>query len=204
MTTTTTTTTARRTAKNHDICSSHSSGCKMKNATKRRTLSFLQLHAARKCTSVQKLSHAPLCLFFRAFADAHTSSSLSIIRCAVPLWIFLRIRSDSDVTYFFLRASPCGAQKRARCGYRSCKTSSISLEMSKSLKLLTMTPTLSKTSQPLVAPPGAPTVGVWVEERYCGLTTWLVTLIGNFPCAYFCPCDRRTVWLAGGKKVSNL
>lgn len=42
---------------------------------------------------------------------------------------------------------------------------------------------------------------MWVEERYCGLTTWLISTVGSFPCSYFCPCDRRTVWLAGGKKV---
>ncbi|CAM9661251.1 unnamed protein product [Ectocarpus fasciculatus] len=56
---------------------------------------------------------------------------------------------------------------------------------------------------PVVAAPGAPTTGMWVEERYCGLTTWLITVVGSFPCSYFCPCDRRTVWVAGGKKYDE-
>lgn len=55
--------------------------------------------------------------------------------------------------------------------------------------------------QPLVAPPGAPTLGMYVEDRYCGLVTWIVATVGAFPCACFCPCDRRTVWLAGDLKV---
>ncbi|CAN0424742.1 unnamed protein product [Ectocarpus sp. 12 AP-2014] len=61
----------------------------------------------------------------------------------------------------------------------------------------------SAEAAPLVAPPGAPTVGMWVEERYCGLTTWLVTLVGGLPCSYFCPCDRRTVWVSGGVKYNE-
>ena len=40
-----------------------------------------------------------------------------------------------------------------------------------------------------------------MEERYCGLTTWLISTVGSFPCSYFCPCDRRTVWIAEGNKV---
>lgn len=55
-----------------------------------------------------------------------------------------------------------------------------------------------------MAPPGAPTLGVWVEDRYCGLTTWIVAVVGSFPCSYFCPCDRRTVWVSGGIKVSHV
>lgn len=61
-----------------------------------------------------------------------------------------------------------------------------------------------KQPQPVVAPPGAPTAGKWVEERYCGLTTWLITVVGGFPCSFFCPCDRRTVWVAGDAKVNKL
>lgn len=56
---------------------------------------------------------------------------------------------------------------------------------------------------PLVAPPGAPTLGMYVEDRYCGLVTWIVATVGAFPCACFCPCDRRTVWLAGDLKYNE-
>lgn len=46
------------------------------------------------------------------------------------------------------------------------------------------------------APPGAPLGGFWVEERYCGIITWAVTLfclctVGVCTCC--CPCDKRTV-----------
>lgn len=59
-------------------------------------------------------------------------------------------------------------------------------------------------TQPIVAPPGAPTMGMWVEDRYCGLTTWIVAIVGGIPCSYFCPCDRRTVWVSGRTKVRAL
>lgn len=55
--------------------------------------------------------------------------------------------------------------------------------------------------KPLMAPPGAPTTGMYVEDRYCGLISWIVATVGGFPCACFCPCDRRTVWIAGDVKV---
>lgn len=60
---------------------------------------------------------------------------------------------------------------------------------------------LYRAVKPVIAPPGAPTVGMWVEDRHCGLATWLIAIVGAFPCAYFCPCDRRTVWVSGGVKV---
>eukprot|EP00903_Cladosiphon_okamuranus_P021494 g19760.t1 len=62
---------------------------------------------------------------------------------------------------------------------------------------------ISAQATPIVAPPGAPTTGRWIEERYCGLTTWLISTVGSFPCSYFCPCDRRTVWIAEGRKYNT-
>eukprot|EP00904_Undaria_pinnatifida_P005223 jgi/Undpi1/1830/HiC_scaffold_12.g05217.m1 len=56
---------------------------------------------------------------------------------------------------------------------------------------------------PIMAPPGAPTMGMWVEDRYCGLTTWIVAIVGGLPCSYFCPCDRRTVWVSGNVKYNE-
>lgn len=42
------------------------------------------------------------------------------------------------------------------------------------------------------APQGAPQGGRWIQEKYCGLITWLVGLF-IFPCVCCCPCDDRTV-----------
>ena len=46
------------------------------------------------------------------------------------------------------------------------------------------------------APQGAPQGGQWVQEKYCGLITWLVGIF-IFPCVCCCPCDDRLVsgWL---------
>lgn len=42
------------------------------------------------------------------------------------------------------------------------------------------------------APQGAPQGGQWVQEKYCGLITWLVGIF-IFPCVCCCPCDDRLV-----------
>ena len=41
-------------------------------------------------------------------------------------------------------------------------------------------------------PPGAPPGGVWIVDKYCGTTTWLVAIF-LLPCVCCCPCDDRTV-----------
>ena len=42
------------------------------------------------------------------------------------------------------------------------------------------------------APQGAPQGGQWIQEKYCGLITWLVGIF-IFPCVCCCPCDDRLV-----------
>lgn len=71
--------------------------------------------------------------------------------------------------------------------------------------IITLKSTITKNDikKPVIAPPGAPPVGMWVEERYCGLTTWMIAVFLRFPCTYVCPSDRRTVWISGGVKVIN-
>ena len=44
-------------------------------------------------------------------------------------------------------------------------------------------------------PPGAPGGGVWVEEQYCGIASWLIGLF-ILPCIACCPVDTRTVYVA--------
>lgn len=41
-------------------------------------------------------------------------------------------------------------------------------------------------------PPGAPPGGAWIEDKYCGTTTWIVAIFCCF-CVCCCPCDKRTV-----------
>ncbi|CAN0405895.1 unnamed protein product, partial [Ascophyllum nodosum] len=56
---------------------------------------------------------------------------------------------------------------------------------------------------PMAPPPGVPADGKWVEERYCGLITWLVAVSTGLVCSYCCPCDRRTVWISDGVKFNE-
>lgn len=58
------------------------------------------------------------------------------------------------------------------------------------------------------APQGAPQGGQWIQEKYCGLITWLVGIF-IFPCVCCCPCDDRLVrkwyrcWRSGGPEVRD-
>eukprot|EP00752_Nemacystus_decipiens_P006182 g5579.t1 len=52
------------------------------------------------------------------------------------------------------------------------------------------------------APQGAPQGGQWVQEKYCGLITWLVGIF-IFPCVCCCPCDDRVVYLVNGTRYNS-
>ena len=41
-------------------------------------------------------------------------------------------------------------------------------------------------------PPGVPTGGQWIQDKYCGTTTWIIGLCLFWP-IFFCPCDTRMV-----------
>lgn len=51
-------------------------------------------------------------------------------------------------------------------------------------------------------PPGAPPGGVWIQEKYCGLITWLVAIF-VCGCVCCCPCDDRTVYQVGGVRYNQ-
>ncbi|CAM9723276.1 unnamed protein product [Scytosiphon promiscuus] len=52
-------------------------------------------------------------------------------------------------------------------------------------------------------PPGAPAGGNWVEESYCGGLSCIIGLLGLW-CIICCPVDKRTVYVAAGKKYNMM
>ncbi|CAM9553572.1 unnamed protein product [Scytosiphon promiscuus] len=51
-------------------------------------------------------------------------------------------------------------------------------------------------------PHNAPQGGVWIQEKYCGIITWLVGIF-MFPCVCCCPCDDRPIYIVNGTRYNK-